>query len=362
MKKENDILFSIIVPVYNVEKYVLKSLDSIVEAIDKDCEVIIINDGSKDNCDELIRGYLKKLPKDIKDNFTYIYKENKGLADTKNLGIKKAKGKYISVVDSDDRISREFYNTARTYINEGYDVIVYDLYLDYEKDQKLNNTIRALKEDYDASFINQLMMGAMVGSSCNKIIKKSLYKYEFPVGKEYEDVTVTPFILIDAKKIKYIPNPNYIYLQREQSIVSSNTLDGAFYKICSNISEVLNKIGNYGKYEEIMHVFFVDRTIDMFDLSLKHSRRKFIKRLEQFYKENKNVINYIVENRIIEKKKGNLTPRQYKVLEMIYLNLYNKKFRKVKLLVRLRHTFNWLRNIFSALKMLVRAIIGGTHE
>lgn len=362
MKKENDILFSIIVPVYNVEKYVLKSLDSIVDAMDTDCEVIIINDGSKDNCDKIIKEYIKKLPKNIKDNFIYIYKENKGLADTKNLGIKKARGKYISVVDSDDRISREFYSTARPYINEGYDVIVYDLYLDYEKNHKLNNTIRALREDYEGAFINQLMMGAMVGSSCNKIIKKSLYKYKFPVGKEYEDVTVTPFILIDAKKIKYIPNPNYIYLQREQSIVSSNTLDGAFYKICSNISEVLNKNGNFDKYEEIIHVFFIDRTIDMFDLSLKHSSKKFIKKLKQFYNDNKNIINYVVENNVIEKKKENLTTRQYKVLNMIYLNLYNKKYRKVKLLIRLRRIVNWLRNILSALKMLIRAIIGGTHE
>lgn len=361
MKKESDILFSIIVPVYNVEKYVLNCLDSIVDAIDTDCEVIIINDGSKDKCDKLIKDYINKLPKKIRNNFIYIYKDNKGLADTKNLGISKAKGKYISVVDSDDRISVDFYTNARQYIKDDYDVIVYDLYLDFEKDNKLNCTSRAFREDIDGSFINKLMMGAMVGSSCNKIIKKSLYQYKFPVGKEYEDVTVTPFILIDAKKIKYVPNPNYIYLQREKSIVSSNTLDGAFYKICSNISDVLDSVGDFDKYKEIIYVFFIDRTIDMLDLSLKKSRRKFIMNIENFYYDNKSVISYIVENDLLEVKKNNLTRRQFKVLKLIYNSLYNRKFKKVKNVLRCRKIFNWLRGIVVAFKNLVKTIFGGIY-
>ena len=363
MARGKDFLFSIIVPVYNVEKYIERCLDSIVNAIDVDCEVIIINDGSTDNCDLIINQYLSsKIPLKFKNNFSYICKDNKGLADTKNVGISVAKGKYISVVDSDDRINEDFYDTARKYINQNYDVIIYDLYLDYENDKKKNCISRAIREDINGSFMEQLMMGAMVGSSCNKIIKKSLYKYLFPIGKQYEDVCVTPFILIDAKKVKYIPNPNYIYLQRAKSIVSSNTLDGAFYKICSNLSSVLASIDNYDKYKEIIHVFFIDRTIDMLDLSLKKSGNSFLKKLKEFYTSNYNVIKYICDNNLIDQKKNILTNRQLSILKIIYHSLYNQNFKKIRRILICRKFVNWLRNIFNAFKKLVKVIFGGTYE
>ena len=106
---DKKIVFSIIVPVYNTEKYIKKCLDSIISAIDTDCEVIIINDGSTDNSKEEILKYLENLPTEYKDNFKYIEKANKGLADTKNVGLELAKGEFISVVDSDDYISDDFY-------------------------------------------------------------------------------------------------------------------------------------------------------------------------------------------------------------------------------------------------------------
>jgi len=361
MKTKNDILFSIIVPVYNTEKYVEKCLDSIYRAIDVDCEVIIINDGSKDNCDKIIKKYLKKLSEEQKKNTTYVKKENKGLADTKNVGISLAQGQYISVVDSDDTISDDFYITARRYVPEN-DVIIYDLYLDFEANNKFNRTERAIREDAEGDFVNKIFHGAMLGSSCNKIIKKDLYTFDFPVGKEYEDVAVTPFILIDAKNIKYIPHPNYIYLQREKSIVSTNTLDNAFYKICENINSVLsNTKEKISKYNEVINVFYMDRTIDMLDLSLKKSRGKFVKKLEEFYFKNELVIKHIVENKLIDSKTVFLTERQYKILNKIYSYLYNKEFKKVKNLLFFRRIVNWGRGIFGQLKELFKSIFGGIY-
>ncbi len=362
MVQKKSFLFSIIVPVYNVEKYIVKCLDSIVNSIDNDCEVIIINDGSTDNCDSIIKEYLSSnVPEKFKDNFIYIYKDNKGLSDTKNLGIEKARGKYISVVDSDDRVSEDFYETARKYIKQDYDVIIYDLYLEFEKNNKFNCTSRALRDDINGTFLDKLMMGAMLGSSCNKIIKKDLYKYSFPVGKQYEDVCVTPFILIDAKKIKYVPNPNYIYLQRDKSIVASNTLDEAFYKICSNLSCVLENIGDFDKYKEIIYVFFIDRTIDMLDLSLKKSRRHFVNNIEKFYESNVKVIEYIIDNGLLEQYKDNLTNRQFSLLVTIYNSLYAKKFKNVKRVLVYRRIFNWFRNIVYSFKNLFKVIIGGIY-
>ena len=149
---KEDFLFSIIVPVYNTEKYIRKCLDSILEAIDIDCEVLIINDGSTDNSEKIALDFIYELPEKYKNNFKYIKKENKGLADTKNVGLKNARGKYISCVDSDDYISKDFYEIARKQINEGYEIIIYDVYVVFEKDKKMNYLSRAYT-DYKNEFI-----------------------------------------------------------------------------------------------------------------------------------------------------------------------------------------------------------------
>ena len=146
-----DFLFSIIMPVYNTEKYIEKSLQSVYEAIDTDCEVIIVNDGSKDDSEKVILKFLENLPEKFKDNFVYTKKENKGLADTKNVGIEMSRGKYISVVDSDDCISKDFYKVAREYIKEGYEIIIYDVYVVFENKQNVDYASRAYsdyKKDY----------------------------------------------------------------------------------------------------------------------------------------------------------------------------------------------------------------------
>ena len=122
---------------------------------------------------EKIMEFMKKLPEEYKENFRYTEKENKGLADTKNVGIELSRGKFISVVDSDDYISDDFYKIARRYVND-YDIIIYDVYVVFEKDKKLNYVSRA-KSDWKENTKVALMNGAISGSSCNKIIKKDLY-------------------------------------------------------------------------------------------------------------------------------------------------------------------------------------------
>lgn len=359
--KEKKFLITIIVPIYKTEKYLERCLDSIVNAIDIDCEVILINDGSPDDSEKIIKEYLKRLPSKYANNFVYVKKQNEGLAQTKNLGITMARGKYISVIDSDDTISNNFYNDARPYIKEGYDVIIYDLYVVFEKKPEYNHTSRAIRED-KKGFINQIMHGAMLGSSCNKIIKKDLYNYKFPVGKQYEDVAVTPFLLIDAEKIKYIPNPNYYYLQRDKSIVATNSLDNAFYKICENINNVLAEKKDISKYETIINVFYIDRTIDMLDYSLKKNRKKTNNLLKDFQSKNQLVIDYIIQSNLIEKKGAFLTERQYYLLKKIYEHLYEKEFKKVYKLVLFRRIFNWFRCINGMLKQLFKTLIGGIYN
>ena len=364
------ILFSIIVPVYNTGKYIEKCLNSILDAIDIDCEVIIINDGSTDNSEKIILDFINKLPDKYKNNFIYKSKENKGLADTKNVGISLAKGKYISVVDSDDYISDDFYNIARKYINEGHDVIIYDLYVIYEEGYKVidngaSNDIvlfdyvaRAYKDE-KKDFILGILCGAMQGSSCNKIIKKELYNlYEFPINKQYEDVAVTPFILIDAKKIKYVPYPLYYYLQRAKSIVAENTYISAFYKICENISKVLIENKQHEKYKEIINEFFIVRGLETLYDDYKNNKKIFLKNLNNLSDENKETLRYILDNDLINNMKNQYSIRQKNLLQYVYNSLLEKKYKNITKEFLKRRIVNYIRRVYKACIHLVKTLIG----
>lgn len=349
------ILFSIIVPVYNTEKYIEKCLSSIVKAIDvkEDFEVIIINDGSKDNAEEKIKNFISKLDKDLKNRFIYIKKENKGLADTKNVGISKARGEFISVIDSDDYVSDDFYRIARKYTSE-FDIIIYDLYVVFEKNKKQNYTSRAYR-DYMDDELRSYLNGAMSGSSCNKIIKKELYNgYQFPVGKEYEDTAVTPFVLTDAKKIKYVPYPMYYYLQREKSIVASNTFSSAFYKICSNLTDVINKKSESAdkksvlkKYSKIIQEFIVERILDNFNEDYSMNKNKFIDNIKSFKDKNTDIIDYIVDNDLVynDNEDSHYSKRQKEMVKNIFELLKNENYNKVKNLLFERKVINKLRKL-----------------
>lgn len=359
--ESNKILFSIIVPVYNTGKYITKCLESIKKAMDKDCEVIIINDGSTDNSEKIIKNFIKELPIEYKEKFVYKFKENKGLADTKNVGISLAKGEYISVIDSDDYISDDFYDIARRHIKQGYEIIIYDLYVIFEKcNKELRNYVGRALNDTKDNFKTSILSGAMQGSSCNKIIKKDLYApYEFPTNKEYEDTAVTPFILMDTDKIKYVPYPLYYYLQREKSIVATNTYITAFYKICENISNQLENRKNYAKYDEVIKEFFVERSLDIMydDYNKTKNKKEFLTRLKEFNQKNRNTIQYVLEKKMIYDETNHYSPRQKELLNNIYQDIYDEKYQNINKNFLKRKLVNYVREIYRAFIQLIKIIL-----
>ena len=354
---KNNFLFSIIVPVYNTEKYLEKCLKSIKDAIDLDCEVIIVNDGSTDNSEKIILNFIDTLPSNYKSNFIYTKKENKGLSDTKNVGISMARGDYISVIDSDDYISNNFYKIAREYI-PNYDLIIYDIHVVFEKEKKFNYIARSYDETKDNLTLG-LLCGAMQGSSCNKIIKKELYNnYEFPIGVEYEDVSVTPFLLYDAKSPKYLPYPLYNYLQRKGSIVASNTYTDAFYKICTNISDRISIKKNFEKYKYIINEFFICRMLDHLYSDCFMNKRKFNNRLLEFYDNNIDILNYIINSNLIFTLENNYTERQKKIVATVCNSILNKNFKKISHLFLLRRIARYFKNVLNAFIIFILTLIG----
>ena len=132
---------SVIIPVYNTEKYLRRCFDSVIAQDYKNLEIVIINDGSEDNSEQIINEYKKKYPELI----SYYKKENSGVADTRNFGIEKAQGDYIMFLDSDDYIDKALLKTLEEYVNKNIDLIKFKL-------QRVNEEGKALEIVSGATF------------------------------------------------------------------------------------------------------------------------------------------------------------------------------------------------------------------
>lgn len=210
---------SIIIPVYNMELYLVRCLDSVmaaVENLDETVEVLVINDGSTDNSEKIIEGYRKK--------YTYMKlfnKKNGGLSDVKNYGLERAKGEYVIFLDSDDYVSPEIYSLMLEKIKEdNSDIVVCDIQLTYDEVKK--NTVCPCAVPSRKGIFAQVIDIPMMPASWNKVVRRELYEgLTFPVGKNNEDVAVTPILLARAKKISIVNFPLYKYYQRSGSIQNS---------------------------------------------------------------------------------------------------------------------------------------------
>lgn len=215
---EYEKMMTVVVPVYNVEKYLRGSLDSILNARIEDMEILIINDGSTDGSEEIIKEYVEKYPGLIR----YIKQKNKGLGAVRNVGLKNARGKYIVSIDSDDTIHKDFLKDAYAYCQKDVDIILFD-WLSIMEDSTFPtpalDTLLSLQNRYKS-----ILYSTIMPSTCNKIIKKSLYdkvKLEFVEGLKFEDLSTNPIILLAAETIQYFPKPYYEYMIRTSSIMRS---------------------------------------------------------------------------------------------------------------------------------------------
>lgn len=211
------IFLSIIIPVYNTEMYLEKCINSVIDArnnTEETIEIVVINDGSKGNCDEIIQKY-----KNI-DNFIYIKQDNSGRGATRNVGIAASHGEYITFVDSDDFINSNMYKDMIDTIKENNsDVAICDIESVDENGEELllipgkNDKI----SDTKLGCFDVMMMPSCV----NKIFRKSLFGgVLFPVNINYEDLATIPVIMLKANIVSYIPNVYYYYVQNSNSIMN----------------------------------------------------------------------------------------------------------------------------------------------
>ena len=215
-------MVSIVVPVYNVEKYIRYCLDSLINQSYKELEIILVDDGSTDHSSEICDEYARKY-----DIIQVFHKENGGLSDARNYGMKYVSGEWIVFVDSDDVLHVDFAKKllllAETY---AADIAICDYIKFCEK------SIEALPQGKGSGRsriweglegIKELLyQKSFTTSAWGKIYKTALFKdILFPVGKLHEDVGTIYRVFEKAKRVGYLDQKLYYYLQRSESIIHS---------------------------------------------------------------------------------------------------------------------------------------------
>ena len=247
----NECKLSIIVPVYGVEKYIDKCLNSLVKQSLKEIEIIVVNDGTKDNSQKIIDKYVKKYPDKIK---SYI-KENGGQGSARNYGLKKASGEYIGYVDSDDFVEKDMYKKLYNKAKENnYDIVVcgnYNVSEDYQ-----NKNIDAFINNYNTDLEN-IFFGKM--AVWNKIYKRDILiknKLEFKEKVWYEDLAFTLKAIMNSNTFAFIDEPLYDYLIREGSIMNNSNVQRNL-EILDAFNDILSYIKHNKKEEYFSKIEFL---------------------------------------------------------------------------------------------------------
>lgn len=275
----SEIAVSVIVPVYNTEKYLRKCLDSLVKQTLKDLEIIIVNDGSKDNSQVIIDEYTERFPKRVRA----FIKENGGQSSARNFGITQAKGKYVGFVDSDDYVNPTMYQKLYTKgESENADIVQCALYQCYEDcNEYLPMHTNELEEFGKSLAENPKLLYLTTAYPCDKIYRMDLLKrtgITFPEGLIHEDKLLNWELFLHARKISGIGEPLYFYIiKRAGATTATHSYKQLqMFTVMAKVNDYYRQQGVFGKYADelcyvnLKHVLFRFRDFaDYNNLSLK---------------------------------------------------------------------------------------------
>ena len=321
---------SIIVPVFNVEKYLSKCIESLVKQTYKNIEILLINDGSQDNSLNICKEWEKK-----DDRIKVFSQRNQGLSEARNTGIKNAKGNYICFVDSDDLVLSDFIEILY-YLIKKYGCEIAQVNFIEKTDDEIEKKINIEKQIFNEKILSSrdMIKGLTTNDHkknvivCNKIYKKELFEnLSFKNGKIYEDEFFTWKVFMKCKKIAVSDKILYVYRIRKNSIMNLQRK-----KISIKNLDYLEAL------EERMETFKNIRDMELYNLTLinycyrlilyynkfdgKNSENKKIKiELKNKYKKNL--------GKMLKSKELKLISKLFAIAILIFPNLYNIKKRDI---------------------------------
>ncbi len=298
MKKEKD-LISIIVPVYNVEKYITQCITSIIEQTYKNIEIIAINDGSIDNSLEA----LEKL-KLQDDRIKIITQDNKGVSCARNEGLKVSKGKYIIFVDADDYISNEFVNYMHSLISKDNCDFAFSLNNYWEKNEKQETNI--YEKTINSNIAVGLLLSPDVTVGCwNKIYKKSFLSNNNITfrGDLYYGEGLNFIIRTALATNKICVGNKKVYYYRKNNVMSA-TSKFSFNKYINGekslliIKDIIDLDDDFVKSMYLLHIstFYVGAVASLIE---NKCTKKYLNYYTSWKKKIKNNLPYIVSSKYI---------------------------------------------------------------
>lgn len=238
--------YSIIIPVYNVENYIDKCLESILKQSYEKYEVIIVNDGSPDNSVDIINKYVKK-----DDRFRLFNKENGGLSDARNYGVKQADGDVILFIDGDDYIDCDLLSNLNKefLISRDIDVVRFQLRLVDENGVALEQPSYKVFSNVPSIDSYKIMLeNIYVDVACGYAYKRDFFlqnHFEYAKGRIHEDLGLTHLILVKSNNISSIDYVGYNYVQRDGSIMNT-------YNRKQNLRKVYDTLFHFDNYVKIL--------------------------------------------------------------------------------------------------------------
>lgn len=325
-----EIKVSVIVPAYNVEKYIGKCLESLINQTLKDIEIIVINDGSTDSTGDIIENYAKK-----DSRIKYINQKNTGLAGARNRGLLEAKGSYINHLDGDDFVEKDYYKNVIEYAEEnGYDIVVSDFYKDfgskiqYKEDLNLSENKAILGKNY----VEEILQGNGYPNVWDKVVKRELYiknKIKFIEGIFLgEDILTTLRIAYFAKKVGKLNKAYVHYVQHESQGTSKGKLGNKIndlYLVCKNLKEFFEK-ENYTSKN--FNWYFINEFYLKFLTCYPTDNKKYLEARKNFILGLNEILNYKEIDRL--KAKHRLRLKFSKIIGNskgldLYLKVKNRK-------------------------------------
>lgn len=300
---END-LISVIVPIYNMEKYLNKCVDSILNQTYSNLEIILVDDGSTDLSPKICDEYLK-----LDDRIKVFHKKNGGLSDAKNFGLKKANGKYVGFVDSDDWIDKNMYEEMYYKLkNTKSNIVICGRYVEYENGERnewYNKNEMVMDNEQSLIYLNSFYNFDM--SSCDKLCEKTLFEnIEFPYGKKCEDAYTTYLLFAKADRVAYIPKCFYHYFQRSGSISRNEKINMDYIYAAAQQVDFFAKEYPHLKYIAETNYIFAVKSIfqvsierklqltDEFNIKKKEAKKYYKSVLNNKYISIKKKITYIL--------------------------------------------------------------------
>lgn len=306
---------SIIVPVYNVEKYIEKCLDSLINQSYKNVEIVVINDGSTDNSINII------MDKYNSNDRIYIYnKKNGGLSSARNLGLDKATGDYLLFVDSDDWLELDCVEKLVDVIeSQNADIIEfgYKMVSDCKELSSTRFTTRVFESNN--SILEEFFFGTqIIDIVCNKIYKKKLFdNVRFVEGKIHEDYMITPELLYNCNKFIIVDHVFYNYYQRSDSITQKPFSEKNFDRIFAgkHVADFCKK--NINQFYEIALIRIGFICIYLYKHLLDSSKQ--IKK-EEYIKYKKRISNEYIE--IYKKMSNSLSLKKLPIYKRIMFKMF----------------------------------------